>query len=100
MNSNLFELIRQWGKEKGIIDRSYPEKQFLKLLEEVGELADALNKNDLDNIKDAIGDCIVVLTLLGAMLNINAEECLETVYDIISKRTGRMINGVFVKDDE
>jgi len=26
------------------------------------------------------------------------EECLESAYNVITKRTGRMINGQFVKD--
>ena len=74
--------------------------QYIKLQEEAGELAKALLKNDKAEIQDAIGDMIVVLTNLAYMENLNVEECIAEAYAVISKRTGKMINGTFVKDEK
>lgn len=70
------ELVRKviaWGEEKGILENSTPGKQFLKTMEEVGELASAIGKNDLEGIKDAIGDIVVALILHMELMDIGAE---------------------------
>jgi NTP pyrophosphatase (non-canonical NTP hydrolase) len=67
-------------------------------MEEAGELAQALINNDKPEIQDAIGDMIVVLTSIANFENLKIEECIESAYKVISKRTGKMINGTFVKD--
>ena len=54
---------------------------------------------DLPEINDGIGDMVVVLTNLAELLGLSIEECVESAYDVISKRTGKMINGTFVKDN-
>ena len=97
-NMNTFEKIRHWATERQIFLNATPEKQFLKLMEEIGELSQGMQKKDQEEIKDAIGDCIVVLTILSSMYNINIEECIDSAYSVIEKRTGKMVNGVFVKD--
>lgn len=95
---NNFELIRQWADNKGIFLNSTSEKQFLKLSEEVGELANGLLKNNEAEIIDAIGDCVVVLTNIAAMKGLKIEDCIQSAYDVISKRKGTMVNGAFVKE--
>jgi len=94
-----FDKIRHWATERQIFLNATPEKQFLKLLEEIGELSEGMQKKDEVEIKDAIGDCIVVLTILSSMYSINVEECINSAYSIIEKRTGKIVNGVFVKDN-
>ena len=147
--NELQQNIIKWAEDKGIFEKSDPTSQFLKTIEELGELASAVNKNDLPEIKDAIGDVTVTQILLAEMqdgaidlddeiiwdfsniktavvklttylyeafrsseyddaiqiLNTIAnhygwtlQECLQSAYDVISKRTGKMENGVFVKD--
>lgn len=96
---NRFEDIRVWGFEKGILTNSKVNQQFLKLAEEVGELASGIAKEDLPEIEDAIGDCVVVLTLLAEMSGLKIEDCIESAYNVITKRTGEMVNGVFVKNN-
>ena len=147
--NELQQKIIKWAEDKGIFEKSDPTSQFLKTIEELGELASAVNKNDLPEIKDAIGDVTVTQILLAEMqddaidlddeiiwdfsniktavvdlttylyeafrsseyddaiqiLNTIAnhygwtlQECLQSAYDVISKRTGKMENGVFVKD--
>jgi NTP pyrophosphatase (non-canonical NTP hydrolase) len=97
-DDSVFGLIRVWAKERGIYDKGDDRTQYVKLMEEAGELAQSLLKNDEPEIKDAIGDMVVVLTNLAHMRGFNIEDCIQSAYDVISKRTGKMQNGTFVKD--
>ena len=94
----LFDLIRSWAGERGIYDKGDPKTQLIKLYEETGELSKAILDNDKEGIIDAIGDSIVVLTNLAEFADTTVETCMQSAYDEISSRTGRMINGTFVKD--
>ena len=67
-------------------------------MEEAGETGRAILKQDYPEIKDGIGDMVVVLTNLAELCGFTIEECVESAYDVISKRTGKMNNGTFVKD--
>jgi NTP pyrophosphatase (non-canonical NTP hydrolase) len=93
------DLIKQWGRDKGI---NNPDKQTVKLMEEVGELAREIcrGKYDSDELKDAFGDVQVVLIILGDMLGIDTEKCKEEAYNVIKDRTGHNVDGSFVKDGE
>ena len=95
---NIFRLIREWAKERCLYDKGDSKTQYLKLMEESCELSQALLKNDKPEIIDAIGDMVVVLTNLAYMEGYNIESCIQSAYDVISKRTGKMVNGTFVKD--
>jgi NTP pyrophosphatase (non-canonical NTP hydrolase) len=95
---NEFQPIREWATEKGIFAKSDAIKQYLKLQEECGELAKALLTSNEEEIKDAIGDCIVVLTNLAELSGMNVEDCINSAYEVISKRKGSMVNGAFVKE--
>ena len=72
--------------------------QLLKLFEEVDEIQQAIETNDIEELADGIGDSTVVLILLAERAGLKYEDCLQGAYDIISKRTGRMVDGTFVKD--
>ena len=98
MTNELFENVRQWGRNKGIIFDGNETRQMLKTLEELGELASALSKNKPEEIRDAYGDIIVTVIVGAACMGLNAEDCLEDAYNIIAKRTGKLVDGVFVKD--
>ena len=93
-----FELIRIWAMDRGIYTEGNSHTQYVKLMEEAGELAKALLKKDDLEIIDAIGDMVVVLTNLAAIEGLQIEGCIDTAYNVIKKRTGKMINGTFVKD--
>ena len=95
---NVFDLIRTWADEKGIYAKGDSKTQYLKLMEEAGELAEALLKNDETEIIDAIGDMVVVLTNLAALRNYDIEDCITSAYDVIKNRKGKMENGTFVKE--
>jgi len=94
-----FDKIRDWAEDKGIYKSGDPKTQYIKLMEEAGETGRAILKEDLPEIKDGIGDMVVVLTNLAELCGLTIEECVESAYDVISKRTGKMKNGTFVKDN-
>ncbi len=95
---NVFDDIRDWAHSKGIYASGSSGVQYLKLIEEAGELAEALLKKDKAEIKDAIGDMVVVLTSIAKFEGMFIEDCIKSAYDVIAKRTGKMVNGTFVKD--
>jgi NTP pyrophosphatase (non-canonical NTP hydrolase) len=95
----MFSNIRQWAQERGLYNKGNAHIQYVKLQEEAGELAKALLQDDQDEVVDAIGDIVVVLTNLAHLRGVHIETCIATAYDVISKRTGKMINGTFVKDE-
>lgn len=95
---NVFESIRGWARDRGIYDSGDVKTQLIKLYEETGELAQAVLKKDDDDIIDAIGDSVVVLTNLATLAGYDIEHCINTAYAEISGRTGSMVNGTFVKE--
>jgi NTP pyrophosphatase (non-canonical NTP hydrolase) len=109
---NEFAPIRSWAQDKGIYDKGDSKTQCIKLFEEVGELSKAILKNDEDEIIDAIGDCVIVLTNLcqlcslykegktiGSIEHVQIEDCINRAYEVIKNRTGKMHNGTFVKNN-
>ena len=95
---NRFDLIRTWADERGLYDKGDTKTQYLKLMEEAGELGRAILKDDQPEVVDAIGDMVVVLTNLSELAGYKIEHCIDQAYNVISKRTGKMVNGTFVKD--
>ena len=104
--TNEFIAIRRWAEERGIYENGDPKTQYIKLVEEVGELGVGILKNDQEAIKDAIGDIVVVLTNLTELLsnndslmaNATIESCINQAYEVIKNRKGSMKNGTFVKE--
>ena len=93
-----FDLIRLWADERGLYDKGDPKTQTLKLMEEAGEICRAVLKKDYDQVVDGIGDCVVVLTNLAHLYNVSIEKCIDSAYNEIKDRTGKMSNGTFKKD--
>lgn len=90
-------LILKWAKDRDLLKQD-PHKQFTKLLEEVGELAKAILTNDKTEQLDAVGDIVVVLTILSNQLGFDIDEAVKVAYKEIKDRKGKTINGVFVKE--
>lgn len=90
--------IRQWASDRNLIEGSDVKSQFVKLMEEAGELASAIAKQRDDEFADAVGDMFVVLTILSAQKGLDIEECIAGAWLEIKDRKGRMVDGVFVKD--
>lgn len=91
--------IIQWGVDRGIVQNGKPIGQAIKTLEEVTELLDAINKGDMDETKDAVGDIVVTLLMVCATLDIDMVDCLAGAYGQIKDRRGYLTaEGVFVKE--
>tara|TARA_R110002074_G_scaffold73387_1_gene168528 strand:+ start:68 stop:487 length:420 start_codon:yes stop_codon:yes gene_type:complete len=117
----LSKLVIEWGESKGILDSSTPLRQLDKTQEELDETRVALKKlNDFDyqrdfmedlgmptsnkedilaEVKDGIGDMLVTIVLLAKMVDLDTTDCLNAAYDVIKGRTGKMVDGQFVKDN-
>ena len=98
-SQTMFNKIRTWAETRGLYEKGDPMIQYVKLQEEAGELAKALLKDDKPEVIDAIGDIVVVLTNLAHQRGVYIESCIQSAYEVINKRTGKMINGTFVKDE-
>mgnify|MGYP003641318877 CR=1 FL=1 len=95
----LNDQILQWGTDKGILPWAEPLSQLEKTEEEVGELRQAIYEHNVDEVKDAIGDIYVTLTMQAEAWSLTVEECVQAAYDVIKSRTGKMVDGKFVKDN-
>lgn len=92
------EKIRQWAADRNLIEGATRQAQMLKMTEEVGELAAGIAKGNEPLVKDSIGDCVVVLTILAAQSGLKIEDCIEAAYEEIKDRKGKMVDGVFVRE--
>ena len=90
--------VVEWARLKGILDNGTRLGQARKTLEEAAELLNAVEDDDRAEIIDAIGDVLVTVIIQAEMNGLNVTDCLQSAYDVISKRTGKMENGMFVKD--
>ncbi|MEV2286961.1 MazG-like family protein [Paenibacillus larvae] len=97
--SDLAVKIRTWAVDRNL-HVADPNKQVLKLGEEFGELCQGMAKGKPDQVIDSIGDMYVVLTILSMQLDLKLEDCVQRAYDEIKSRNGKMVNGVFVKEED
>ena len=97
-NLNHEQLIGQWHRDRNLIDGSTDKDQYMKLIQEAGELSDSLCKGK--DIKDDIGDIMVVLINIMVRNNLTMQDCLAVAYEDIKDRKGKMIDGVFVKEGD
>ena len=92
--------IITWAYKRNIVNAKNTHKQFMKVTEELGELAEGINKNNQGQIKDSLGDILVTLIILSKDLDVDLLDCLRGAYDVIKDRTGKTVNGVFVKEED
>ncbi len=98
MNQTL-EKVQQWHRAKGITTGQGDSKtQILKLLEETGELSAAILREDQNELQDAIGDIIVVLSSIADLNSTSLSKCLDQAWNEIKDRTGKTVDGNFRKD--
>ena len=96
--NQLESLVVEWAANKGILEKATTAAQANKTMEECQELIDAIQDDNRDEISDALGDILVTIIIQAKMQNMSLVECLEGAYNVIAKRTGKMVNGQFVKD--
>ena len=95
---NYEKLIGEWHKDRNLIDGSTDKDQYLKLIQEAGELSDSICKGK--DIRDDIGDMMVVLINIMKRNHLTINECLSIAYNDIKDRKGKMVNGVFIKEGD
>lgn len=95
----LIELVEEWSvdRELNVAD---PSKQFLKVTEEIGEIAAALARDNRNDLEDALGDTVVTLIILAQQKGLALEDCLTVAYNVIKDRNGEMKDGVFIKSED
>ena len=96
---NTIELIKQWVIDKNL-QTADAKVQMCKTMEELGELAKAINKNNREQQMDGIGDTVVTLICIAEQLGLDFNECLNYAYNEIKDRKGKMVNGIFVKEQD
>lgn len=97
--NTLRDLTLEWANDRGILKNGKTTTQALKLASEAGELCDNVGKGR--NIKDDIGDCLVVLTNLAFLENLTLEECWDYAYEEIKDRKGYLNeHGNFIKEGD
>ena len=97
--NDLVKQVEKWSIDKNLHNAN-PERQALKVWEESGEIAAALSRDDKEALIDGIGDTIVTLIILAQQHELTLEECLQFAYDEIKDRTGKTINGTFIKSED
>lgn len=96
----LIENVKGWADDKDILKAENAPKQLMKVMEELGETAGAIAKTkSTDEIMDGIGDTFVTLIILSYQLGLEPAQCLERAWNEIKDRTGKTVNGVFVKNE-
>ena len=91
--------IVQWGEARGIVQNATPMSQAIKTLEETTEMLDALNRHNIAEAEDAIGDIVVTLIMVCAVLDVDLVSCLKGAYKEIKDRKGHLTKeGVFIKE--
>lgn len=94
----LISLVSQWHHDRNLIEGSTDKDQVLKLMQELGELSDSVCKDN--DVKDDLGDMLVVMINIAERQGVTLEQCLATAYDDIKHRKGKMIDGIFVKESD
>lgn len=102
--------VEEWAKDKDLLHEENAEKQFMKFIEEVFEFksemdvyfdgAETLKSLNKEYMEDEMGDIFVTLIVLCNQLGIDCVECLEMAYEKISKRKGKTVNGLFIKEED
>ncbi len=95
-----FHNVKSWADERGLILNGDKNRQMLKLAEEHGELAGALARNNKREAIDAIGDMVVVLTILAEQIGVPIEDCMQAAWQEIKDRKGKTVNGIFIKEND
>ena len=94
----LIEAVKLWSDSRGLLNPDNVKSQMLKVVEEIGETAASIARNDMNLIKDGIGDSFVTLIILSFQLGVDPTECLQAAWDEIKDRKGKTENGVFIKE--
>ena len=87
--------VEKWSAVRNLNHKGNARSQFLKFIEESGELAKSILKNQ--DCTDDFGDVLVTLIILADQLDYDIVKCLEAAYEEIKDREGKTINGSFIR---
>ena len=93
----LTKLIIKWHHDRNLIEGSSDKDQVLKLMQELGELSDSVCKGK--DVKDDLGDMMVVMLNIMERQGISMEECLETAYNDIKDRKEEWLTEYLLKKE-
>ena len=104
----LESLIRKWHEDRNLIEGSTSKDQVLKLLEELGELSQAVVQADSYDtpevpkalIADAIGDMLVIMINICMRNKMSLVSCMDYAYEEIKDRKGKLVNGLYIKEED
>ena len=96
--NELVSNIKNWHRDRNLIDGSSDKDQTLKLLQELGELSDSVCKGK--DIRDDLGDMLVVMINIMERNSLEMSDCLEVAWNDIKDRKGKMVDGIFVKEED
>lgn len=94
--AGFIESVSEWHHARNLVDGATDQAQFVKLIEEAGELAGNIARGR--DLRDDIGDMLVVLINIMERNGLTMQECLAVAWDDIKDRKGRLVDGVFVKE--
>jgi len=92
--------VTQWAHDRNLIEGTTSDKQFVKLIEEAGEVAECIAKDMPNLLMAEIGDMLVVLNNICVQNDTTLNECFEMAWNKIKYRRGKMIDGYYVKEDD
>lgn len=100
--------VLSWADDKDLLHEENADVQFGKFIEEVFEFKTEFDYKkrfppeclEIEDMELEMGDIFVTLIILCEQLEIDPVVCLEMAYKKISKRTGKTINGTFVKEED
>jgi phosphoribosyl-ATP pyrophosphohydrolase len=90
--------VLEWAMHKGILEEEFVPKQCMKVMEEFGETCSAILKGKEEEVIDGLGDSFVTLIILCGQLGLKPSECLDAAYNEIKDRTGKTVDGTFIKN--
>lgn len=92
----LIDEVIAWG-ERHKIDNRW--SQASKVTEEWGETVSEMNHGRLGaDFEDGIGDTLVSLIIYAHVCGKDINYCLQKAYDTIKERSGKTIDGNFIKE--
>ena len=90
--------VLNWANDKNLLKPENAKTQSMKIIEEIGETYRAYLKNDFYGLQDGIGDVVVTLIIFAAQNKMTLEGCLLMAWNEIKDRTGKTVDGTFIKD--
>ena len=88
--------IANWHHDRNLVDGATDQAQYVKLIEEAGELAGNIARGR--DIRDDLGDMLVVMINIMERNGLTMEQCLDMAWHDIKDRKGRMVDGFFIKE--